>query len=220
MSGVKIKLMKLNIWILETRPRFHLLSIELILLGTCIAWYDGNLNIAYAVLAAVGLLLANISCNVLNDYSDYKQGVDLQTKRTPFSGGSGVLSSGLLRPRQVLWLGIICFIMALPVGIYFVIIKGWLLIPILLIGAISVLFYTPFILRYKWPEWSPALGMGVLPVLGAYFIQTGAYTLPVVVASIPSGILAHNLLLINGFPDTEADVIGNRKTLPITMGKR
>ena len=59
-----------------------------------------------------------------------------------------------------------------------------------------------------------------LPVLGMYFVQTTAYTLPAVVACIPSGILVHNLLLLNEFPDTEADRKAGRKTLPIVAGKR
>ncbi len=57
-----------------------------------------------------------------------------------------------------------------------------------------------------------------MPVLGAYFVQTATY-LPAIVASIPSGILVHNLLLLNEFPDTEADKKAGRKTLPITIGK-
>jgi len=62
--------------------------------------------------------------------------------------------------------------------------------------------------------------MGTLPVLGAYFVQTAAYTLPAIVASIPSGILVHNLLLLNEFPDVEADKKGGRRTLPIVMGEK
>jgi len=71
-----------------------------------------------------------------------------------------------------------------------------------------------------WPEWVPGLGMGTLPVLGMYFVQTTNYGWPAaVVASIPSGILVHNLLLLNEFPDVEADRKGGRKTLPIAVGK-
>ncbi len=61
--------------------------------------------------------------------------------------------------------------------------------------------------------------MGTLPILGAYFVQTTEYTWPLVVAAIPSGILVHNLLLLNEFPDAEADKGAGKKTLPITMGK-
>ena len=211
--------MKLRIWFLETRPQFLLLSVVLAFLGTSIAWYDGFFHLGYALLAFLGLLLAHISVNVLNDYFDYRSGIDLATRRTPFSGGSGILPTNLLKPRQVFWLGITSFLLTIPIGIYFVIVSGWLLLPLLLIAAVCILLYSPVILKHSWPEWAPGLGLGALPILGAYFVQTSAYTWPAVIASIPSAILVHNLLLLNEFPDTEADKKANRKTLPITMGK-
>jgi 1,4-dihydroxy-2-naphthoate octaprenyltransferase len=171
-------------------------------------------------LAFLGLLLAHISVNVLNDYFDYRSGIDLETKRTPFSGGSGMLPAGLLKPRQVLWFGLVSFLLALVIGAYFVMTRGWLLLPLLLIAAVCVLLYTPLMLKLRWPEWAPGVGLGALPVLGAYFVQTTTYTLPAVIASIPSAILVHNLLLLNEFPDVEADKKAGRKTLPITMGKK
>ncbi len=210
--------MKLKIWFLETRPQFLILSAVLAFLGTSLAWYDGAFHLGYALLAFVGLLLAHISVNVLNDYFDYRSGIDLDTKRTPFNGGSGILPAALLKPRQVFWLGLGSFLFAIPIGIYFVLARGWLLLPLLLVAAVCILLYTPFILKLQWPEWAPGLGMGTLPVLGAYFIQTTTY-LPAIIASVPSGILVHNLLLLNEFPDTEADRKAGRKTLPITMGK-
>jgi 1,4-dihydroxy-2-naphthoate octaprenyltransferase len=210
---------KLKIWFLETRPQFLLLSVVLIFLGTCLAWYDDAFHLGYALLAFVGLLLTHISVNTLNDYFDYRSGIDLEVKRTPFSGGSGILPSALLKPRQVLWLGLTSFLLAIPIGVYFVVARGWQLLPLLLIAAVCILIYTPVILKLGWPEWAPGVGLGALPVLGAYFVQTTAYTLPAVVASIPSAILVHNLLLLNEFPDTEADEKAGRRTLPITMGK-
>lgn len=212
--------MKLKIWFLETRPQFLLLPVVLVLLGTAMAWYYGSFHLGHAFLAFLGLLLAHISVNVLNDYFDYTSGVDLKTQRTPFSGGSGILPAGLMKPRQALWFGITCFLLTIPIGIYFVIVKGWMLLPLLIVGAICILLYTPLILKQHWPEWSPGLGLGTLPVLGAYFVQTGHYSIPAIIAAIPSGILVHNLLFINEFPDVEADKTVNKKTLTITIGKR
>ena len=189
-------------------------------LGTCIAWYEGAFHLGYAILAFIGLLLCHISVNVLNDYYDYKSGIDLKTRRTPFSGGSGFLPAASLNPNHVLWFGLACFLLAVPIGIYFVLVSGWLLLPLLIIAAICILFYTPLLTKRGWPEWSPGIGLGALPILGAYFVQTGEYTLPAVVAAIPSGILVHNLLLLNEFPDAEADKTAGRKTLPITIGGR
>lgn len=211
--------MKLKVWFLETRPQFLLLSVVLAFLGTCIAWYDGSFHLGHALLAFIGLLLCHISVNVLNDYYDYRSGIDLKTKRTPFSGGSGFLPAASLEPRNVFWLGLVCFLLAVPIGIYFTLVIGWLLLPLLAIGTVCILLYTPFLTRLRWPEWAPGVGLGALPVLGVYFIQTASYTIPAIVASIPSGILVHNLLLLNEFPDTEADKTAGRKTLPITMGK-
>jgi len=206
-------------WLMVIRAPFLPLSVVLAFLGTCIAWYDGAFHLGYALLAFFGLLMAHISVDVLNEYFDYKSGVDLETKKTPFSGGSGALPDGLISPRQALWLGLASFLLTIPIGVYFVLVRGWLLLPLLLIAAVCILIYTPLILKLRWPEWAPGLGMGALPVMGAYFVQTAEYTWPLVVAAIPSGILVHNLLLLNEFPDVEADRKAGRKTTPITMGK-
>lgn len=210
--------MKLKLYFLETRPHFLLLSVTLAFLGASIAWYDGYFHIGYALLAGFGLLLTHISVNTLNDYFDYRSGVDLATKRTPFSGGSGFLPAKLLTPGQVFWLGMSSFLLAVVIGIFFLVTKGWLLLPLLLLAAVCVLFYTPVLLKTPWPEWAAGLGLGTLPILGLYFVQSAQYTWHAVIASIPSGILVHNLLLLNEFPDVEADGQGGRRTLPIILG--
>jgi 1,4-dihydroxy-2-naphthoate polyprenyltransferase len=211
----------LKLWFLEARPHYLLLPAVLILVGSGVAWYEAGIaNIGYALIALVGLVLCHMSVNIINDYFDFKSGVDLKTIKSPFNGGSGMLPAGLLKPEQVWWYGLICFLIAVPIGVFFSIAQGWQLLPLLLIGGFCILFYTPIILKIHIPEWSPGVSLGVLPVLGAYFVQTGNYTLTAFVASIPSGLLVTNLLLLNEFPDAEADKIGEKKTLPITIGKK
>jgi 1,4-dihydroxy-2-naphthoate polyprenyltransferase len=208
----------LKIWFLETRPQFLLLSIVLAFLGVSMAWFDGYFNLGRALLAGFGLVLTHISVNTLNDYFDYRSGVDLKTQRTPFSGGSGMLPSKQMRPVQVFWLGTISLIIAAGIGIYFIIVAGWQLLPLLVIAGLCILLYTPLILKTPYPEWAAGLGLGTLPILGVYFTQAGTYSAHAVLASIPSGILVYNLLLLNEFPDVEADKVASRKTLPITAG--
>ena len=210
---------RFKVWFLETRPQFLTLSVVLAFLGTVIAWYDGYFTLWHALLAGIGLVLTHASVNILNDYFDFRSGIDLATKRTPFSGGSGILPAGLLTPRQVLWLGIITLLLAVPIGVYFVVIRGWQLLPLLVVAAIFILLYSPVILKRPWPEWAAGVGLGALPVLGMSFAQAGAYTSTVAIACIPSAFLVHNLLLLNELPDAEADTRASRKTLPITIGK-
>ena len=210
-------------WLMVIRAPFLLLAVVLAFLGTSVAWYEsrefgGAFHIGYAWLAGLGILLAHASVNVFNEYFDYKSGVDFKTRKTPFSGGSGALPSGLLKPGQALALGVGTLVAIVPIGIYFIIVSGWWLLPLLLVAAACIVLYTPFILKTGYPEWAPGLGLGILPVLGAYFVHTGAYTVPALIASVPSGILVHNLLLLNEFPDVEADTSVNRRTLPIVAG--
>lgn len=207
-------------WLLVIRAPFLVLTPMLALMGTAIAWWHNDtINLGYALLAFVGMLLAHISVNVLNEYFDYKSGVDLETIKTPFSGGSGALPTGLLKPNQALWLGLVSLLLIIPIGIFFVINVGWGLLPLLLIALTLIVLYTPLILKLGWPEWAPGIGFGTLPILGFYFVQTGEYSMPAIIASVPIGILAHNLLLINELPDVEADKTVGRRNLPIYIGK-
>lgn len=209
---------RLLLWFMETRPQFLSLSVVLTILGTTIAWYYGSFNLGYALIAGFGLLLTHGSVNAINDYFDYKSGIDLNVKRTPFSGGSGLVPDGKLPLRHALWVGIVTSLLALVIGVFFVIVRGWQLIPLLIVAALCMVLYTPVILRTLWPEWSPGLGLGILPILGFYFVQTGRYDWVVLAASMPSGILVHNLLLLNEFPDVDADRMGGRKTTPVAFG--
>jgi len=207
------------------RVPFLILALTLGILGAAVAWYESRrfgspFHLGYAALATFGLLVAHAGVNILNDYFDAKSGLDYKTLRTPFSGGSGAAPTGLLTVAQVLWLGIACFVILIPIAWFFVVKAGWMLLPLLVAAAALIVFYTPLILKMGYTEWSPGLGLGILPVMGAYFVHTGAYSMSAFIASMPSFFLVHNLLLINEFPDVEADITVGRRTLPIVAGKK
>jgi 1,4-dihydroxy-2-naphthoate octaprenyltransferase len=207
------------------RVPFLILALILAVLGAAIAWYEARLfgssfYLGYALLATFGLLVAHSAVNIFNDYFDERSGLDYKTRRTPFSGGSGAALTGLLTVGQVLWLGLACLVILIPIAVFFVIKSGVMLLPLLVVAVLLIVFYTPVILKTPWPEWSPGLGLGILPVLGAYFVHTGGYSLNAFIASMPSFFLVHNLLLLNEFPDAEADITVGRRTLPIIAGKK
>ena len=212
----------MNRWLMIIRAPFLPLSIVLAFFGAALAWYDGSFHVGHALLAGFGILMAHISVDVLNEYFDYKSGIDLHTEKTPFNGGSGALPQGLFTARQALWIGLGAFIIIVPIGAYYVLSmeNGLALLPLLIIAAVCILVYSPVILKIAWPEWAPGLGLGALPVLGAYFVQTGQFTWPAIIASVPSFILVHNLLFLNEFPDVQADAGAGRKTTPIVLGKK
>ena len=212
--------MKLKVWLLETRPQFLLLSVTLVLLGTAISWHEGYFNLLKFVLTLIGLLLAHSSVNILNDYFDYKSGIDLEVNRTPFSGGSGILPQGLLKPKGVYIYGVGCLLAALLIGIYLCTISGWKLLPLILLGGPVIYFYTSHLTKWLVGELWAGLGLGILPVMGTYFVQTGSYSVEAFVVSLASGFLTTNLLLLNEFPDIEADKKGGRYNLVIALGPK
>lgn len=209
----------LKVWFMETRPHFLLLTVALVMLGTAMAWHAGDFNGTYLLLGGVGLLLLHMSVNTFNDYYDYKSGIDLSTRRTPFSGGSGILPGGALSPRAVYWFALACALLTVPVAAYFLVTRGWSLLPLLVVGAVSVLFYTQHLTRWGIGEIFAGLGLGMFPVMGLFYVQHGSFTLASVIASVPSGILTYNLLFLNEFPDAEADAQGGRRHVVILLGK-
>jgi 1,4-dihydroxy-2-naphthoate octaprenyltransferase len=192
-----------------------------VLVGVAAAAYKGfELNPLHVILALVGALLAHISVNVLNDYFDYRSGIDLATKRTPFSGGSGVLPAGLLKAQQVYLLGLASLVGVGAVGIYFTYEYGWEILPLGILGILVIYLYTTHITKNPLLcAIAPGLGFGPLMVVGTYFTQTGEYSLTAGLASLVPGFLVSNLLLLNQFPDIEADKVAARRHLPIAFGR-
>ena len=203
-------------------PRFHFIPLTVILvsLGTAIAAYGGYFHFGHFLLALIGSVLVHITVNVINDYHDYVDGIDLNTQRTPFSGGSGVLTGNLLKPKQAFWLATLCLLIAMGIGAYFVFTKGWLLFPLLLIAGFSAYFYNVYLSKWHIGEIFAGLNFGPLLVLGSYYAQTGRYSWEALVASLAPGILTSNLLFLNEFPDWEADQKGGRRHLVISLGKK
>jgi len=209
-------------YLLLTRPNFLLLVPVCVLAGVAASYYvTGEINVVHLVLASIGALLAHMSVNILNIYFDYKSGIDFNTEKTPFSGGSTILISELMDAKKALIFGLATMVAVFSIGIYFIVQYGWTVLPIGLGGLVIIYAYTPYITKVPvlTEIIGPGLGFGLM-TLGTYFTQTGGYSAAGIVASVIVGLLVANLLLLNEFPDVEADRNGGRKHLPIIIGRR
>ena len=217
----------------QIRANFLILSVFLVLIGLALSIkypHESGTEFNYlnAFLLILGVVLAHISVNLFNEYSDYFTRIDFKTNRTPFSGGSGMMVSGKSKPSEVLTVAIITLVVAFAIGIYFSIISHWSIIIISILGTFSIVFYTNFLAKKMLGELFAGLALGSLVVLGAYIGMSASPSmtigslLPAEVAwlSIPPGILTALLLFINQFPDMEADIEGGRKHLVIRLGKK
>jgi len=216
----KVKPGSLKAWLILPRFQFLPLTVIMVSLGTAVGAYEGYFHFGHFLLAMFGSILVHITVNVINDYHDYVDGIDLNTQRTPFSGGSGVLPLNLLKPRQAFWFGTISILVAMVIGFYFVMVKGLPLFPLLLVAGFSAYFYNVYLSKWLMGEIFAGLGFGPLLVLGSYYVQTGRYSWEALIASLGPGILTSNLLFLNEFPDWEADRKGGRRHFVISLGKK
>ena len=210
----------LSAWFRVIRIRFLLSSVIAVSVGLGISWWHiGQIDILYAIMTMGGVVSLHASVDLLNDYWDFKRGIDTQTQRTKMSGGTGVLPEGLLQPNQVYRAGIAFLIIGALIGSYFVIIDGIVIGMILAFAVVSIYFYSTKIVDSGLAEIFVAI-KGTMIVLGTYFIQTLEINLTTIMGGIFIGALSSLVLFITSFPDFEADKAKGRKTLVIFVGKQ
>ena len=209
----------LSVWLRVIRVRFLLASVIAVSTGLSINWWQNtSIDVIDAVLIFSGVMALHASVDLLNDFWDFKRGIDTKTKRTKMSGGTGVLPEGLLKPSSVYRAGIIFLIIGSAIGAYFVITDGIIVAVILGFAILSIYFYSTKIVDSGLGEFFVAV-KGTMIVLGTYFIQSGEITVESILSGIVVGALSSLVLFIASFPDHDADKSKGRKTLVIVIGK-
>jgi 1,4-dihydroxy-2-naphthoate octaprenyltransferase len=204
------------------RVPFLILTPACVLLGIATAIQSGaSINLWHALLVLVAAICTHISVNALNEYDDFKSGLDSRTQRTPFSGSSGTLQAKPELARTALTVALVSLGIIILTGIYFTWLYGLAFVPLGLLGVFVIVAYTPWLTRSPLLCLiAPGVGFGILMVMGTHFALTGQYSLTAFIASLVPFFLVSNLLLLNQFPDVEADKTVGRRHFPILIGRR
>jgi len=189
-------------------------------LGTAV-WRDGEVSVLHVVLALVGAVAAHISVNAFNEWFDFRSGLDTRTQPTPFSGGSGTLAAHPEAANTALITASVALAVAAAIGVYFLTVWGLVLLPLGLLGLILIVIYTPWLTRIPFLCLvAPGLGFGPMMTMGTDVALTGTYTWTGFIASLVPFFLLVNLLLLNQYPDVEADEMVGRRNYPMVMGRK
>ena len=209
----------ISVWLRVIRVRFLLASVIAVLVGLALNWsQNGSIEYFDAILTFAGVMALHASVDLLNDYWDFKRGIDTKTTRTKMSGGTGVLPEGLLKPSSVYRAGVFFLVLGALIGSYFVITYGILIAIILGFAILSIYFYSTKIVDSGLGEFFVAV-KGSMIVIGTFYIQSGEINIESILAGIVVGTLSSLVLFIVSFPDHDADKSKGRKTLVITVGK-
>lgn len=206
-----------QIWLLAARPKTLPAAAAPVLIGTALAKASGGMHLLSALAALFGAIMIQIGTNFANDYFDSVKGADSADRVGP----TRVTQAGMVTPAQIKRAIAISFALAFLAGIYLVFRGGW---PIVAIGLFSILFgllYTggPFPLGYHGlGELFVLIFFGPVAVGGTYFVQTGAITLPVIIAGFGPGFLSVAILCVNNLRDINSDRVAAKRTLAVRFG--
>ena len=212
--------MKLSAVIQSMRGPFLILTPVCVFSGvSTVVANQTSIDLHLLVLALLGAVLAHISVNTFNEYLDFRSGLDLTTTKTQFRGGIGALPQNPEMASAVFTVGAVSLVATSLIGMFFVWKYGLEILPIGVAGLVLIVTYTGWIAKHPFPCLiAPGIGFGFLMVVGTQFVLEGEYsTLSWLVAVVPF-FLVNNLLLLNQYPDIQADADVGRNNFPIAYG--
>jgi len=209
----------LRLWVSAARPRTLPAAVAPVLVGTALAVSEGALRPLAFACALVGSVFIQIGTNLSNDYSDARRGADTDDRLGPVR----VTAGGLMPPRQVLVGTYLAFGIAVLAGVYLIAVAG---VELLIVGVVSILagvLYTGGPRPYGYEglgELFVFLFFGVVAVTGSYFVQTERLSLEAVALSVPVGLLAAAIIVVNNVRDVDTDRRAGKRTLAVKLGRR
>jgi len=195
------------------------------ILGGMIAWTsDGKLLPGYFLLVMLGLLLNHMALNMTDDYYDFRHLVDVFAGdgKNPYTGGSGLLSSGLIQPQKMQQVFITFYIIAIGIGVFLGIMRGTFILLLLAIGFFCAYFYTAPPIRFGYRglgELAQLLCFGPGIGIGAYYVQAQRISWEAFWGTLPFGIMLFSMITINEIPDYFEDRKGGKLNLVARFGR-
>ena len=213
-------------WIQAVRIQFVPPSFLPAMLAAAIAWarYQVFDPVAF-LLVLIGVTVHHFGLNMLDDVLDYLHAVDRAwgDEKNPYTGGSGVLTEGLLTVRELKRGIAVCYSVTIGIWIYLAALKGW---PVFVIGAVGILssiFYTVPPIRFAYRgfgELGLLVNFGPVLVMGSYYVQRQTLDIEPVVVSLVPGFLMWSMIVINEIPDYEEDRQSGKMNLVARFGRK
>ncbi len=203
-------------WIAGARPRTLPAAVVPVVVGSGVAFGYGHFSLWRGVLALIVALALQVGVNYANDYSDGIRGTD-EVRVGPLR----LVATGVAPPRQVRDAALGCFAVACVAGLVLAAVTNWWLI---LLGAAAVAAAWTYT-GGRHPYGYHGLGeiavfafFGLAAVAGTAFVEMDSLPWLALAASLPVGLLACALLVINNLRDIPTDTSSGKRTLAVMLG--
>jgi 1,4-dihydroxy-2-naphthoate octaprenyltransferase len=206
--------------------RFHFTSASFMpaILGGMVAWTtDKQFFPGYFLLVMLGLILNHMALNMTDDYYDFRHLVDVFATdgKNPYTGGSGLLSAGLIQPQEMRRVFTTFYLIAICIGVFLGIQRGAFILLLLGIGFLCAFFYTAPPIKFGYRglgEIAQLFCFGPGIGIGAYYVQTQRISWEAFWATLPFGIMLFSMITINEIPDYLEDRRAGKLNLVARFG--
>lgn len=216
---------KLLIWIQAFRLRTLPLALSSAVLGSFLAYADGQFNPTIFWLTISTTILLQILSNLANDFGDAQNGVDNARRVGPErTVQSGKISKSEMK-RLIVVLTILSFVsggMLIFSGIHEA--NTGMIILFFLLGIASIVAAIKYTVG-KNPYGYSGFGdlfvfifFGLIGVCGTYYLHTNQFHLSLLLPAASIGMLSAGVLNLNNMRDIENDAASGKKTLVVRMG--
>lgn len=210
-------------WLLAARPKTLTGAIIPVLLGSALAFSNGQFKTTPALLCALFACSMQIAANFINDLFDFLKGADREDRLGP----QRACAEGWITPRAMRrGIGLTLLLSCLAgLGVLFSVrgqlpYGGWELVAL---GAACILFAFLYTTKLSYLGWGDVLVLvffGFVPVGGTYYVQAYTLNADVALLSLVSGLAIDCLLMVNNYRDREQDAVSGKRTLVVRYGKR
>jgi len=206
-------------WLISTRFAAVVMTHFSVIIAGLLAVATGPVNVWIWLLALVALTLAHASNNLINDFVDFRRGIDSSNYFRDQYGPQPLERGFRSQRRQLAWI-IVNVAVAVALGAVVVWYRGGISLPLMAAGIFFMVFYT-------WPLKYIGLGelallvvWGPLLVGGTYYILDRPWSWTVVLASLPYALGVTATLIGKHIDKYELDKEAGVRTLPVIIGER
>ena len=219
----EIKLNSPYAWFLAARPKTLTGAIIPVLLGSALAFSDGEFKTLPALLCALFACGMQIAANFINDLFDFQKGTDRKDRLgPPRACAEGWITPGAMK------LGIGCALLLSCLAGLALLFTVWGQLPhggweLVALGVVCILFaflYTTLLSYLGWGDVLVLVFFGFVPVCGTYYVQAYTLNMDVLVLSLVSGLAIDTLLMVNTYRDREQDAVSGKCTLVVRYGRK
>ena len=218
----EIKSNSLHAWLLAARPKTLTAAVIPVLLGSALAFSDGQFKTTPALLCALFACGMQIAANFINAWFDYLNGSDREDRLGPKRAcAEGWITPGAMKQG----IGVMLLLSCLAgLGLLFTVWGqlphgGWELVVLGIVCILFAFLYTTILSYRGWGDLLVLVFFGFVPVAGTYYVQAYTLNMDVVVLSLVSGLAIDTLLMVNNYRDREQDAISGKRTLVVRFGE-